>query len=126
MNELFDGVWKDKQSMAINNCSARSGQSITWENDDEIPTGHKTPSKNTIQIVSKGFIIPLVVPKWALGLTKRTEAVDQAMAELRAYFLEMIHRRRLSEKVEPYDLFGILLEMFSDRAGKHNIGPFHT
>ncbi|KAF9048962.1 cytochrome P450 [Panaeolus papilionaceus] len=123
MNELFEGMWKDKQSVTVDHClditlpiilfvisCAGFGQSISWENDDDIPAGHKMSFKKAMYIVSEDFFIPLVVPKWALGLTKRTEAAGQALTELRAYFLEMIHRRHLSEKVERHDLLSILLE----------------
>ncbi|PPQ66862.1 hypothetical protein CVT24_008570 [Panaeolus cyanescens] len=86
------------------------GQSISWTDDDDIPEGHTMSFKDTMQIMSKDFIIPIAIPKWALGITKRTRKAGQALVELKKYMSEMIHGRLHSEKVERADLFSLLLE----------------
>ncbi|KAF9048942.1 cytochrome P450 [Panaeolus papilionaceus] len=123
MNELFDEEWKGQQSVTVDHClditlpitlfvisCAGFGQNISWGNDGDVAAGHKLSFKETMQIMSKDFFIPIVVPKWASGITKRTQLAAQALVELRSYLLEMIHRRLHSEKVERNDLFSILLE----------------
>lgn len=59
------------------------GQNISWGNDGDVAAGHKLSFKETMQIMSKDFFIPIVVPKWASGITKRTQLAAQALVELR-------------------------------------------
>ncbi|KAF9048946.1 cytochrome P450 [Panaeolus papilionaceus] len=123
MHGLFDEVWKDSKSITVDHCldislsialftigSAGFGRKISWKEDDIIPSGHNMSFKAAVQIISEDFLLPLIVPKWALGITKRTKAAGQALVEMRKYMTEMIHQRRHSEKVERNDLFSILLE----------------
>ncbi|KAF9048947.1 614/534 cytochrome P450 [Panaeolus papilionaceus] len=123
MNELFEGEWKGQQSITVDHClnithpialfvisCAAFGQNISWGNDRSLPLGHKLSFKQAIRIMSEDFFIPLIVPKWALGLTKRTETAGRALDELRQYLFEMIHCRLHTDKVERHDLFSMLLE----------------
>ncbi|PPR04816.1 hypothetical protein CVT24_007076 [Panaeolus cyanescens] len=130
MDGLFNDVWKDQHTITYDHCldltlpialfiigSAGFGRTISWVEDDAIPPGHQMSFKEAFSIISKDFLIPLILPKWAMGITKRSAAAGQALIELRKYMFEMIQQRRTSDKVERNDLFSILLEENSENMG---------
>ena len=47
-----------------------------------IPPGHTMTFKDALHIATKDFILKLVVPKWALGLTPRLRKVKLGFEEL--------------------------------------------
>ncbi|PPQ76825.1 hypothetical protein CVT24_010969 [Panaeolus cyanescens] len=123
VNELFSDVWGDKDVITVNRCldltlpitlfvisSAGFGQKISWSDDGAIPKGHSMSFKETMDIMSKDFMIPLALPKWALGVTKRTRNAGKALVELKKYISEMIHERIHSDQAEKADLFSMLLK----------------
>ncbi|KAF9054629.1 cytochrome P450 [Panaeolus papilionaceus] len=127
MNSLFNEVWKDKSSISVDHCVditlpialfvigvAGFGRRVSWEDDDAIPTGHTMTFKDALHIQSTDFFIPLILPQWAMGITKRTRAAGQAVEELKKYMAEMIQQRLQDDKVERHDLFSSLLAANSE------------
>ncbi|PPR07141.1 hypothetical protein CVT24_010512 [Panaeolus cyanescens] len=90
--------------------AAGFGRSISWADNGAIPEGHSMSFKQAVNIMSKDFLIPVVMPKWMMGITNRTKAAGDALIEIRKYMSEMIQERLHSEKVQRNDLFSSLLE----------------
>lgn len=59
------------------------GRRVSWEDDDTIPAGHTMTFKGALHVQSKDFYIPLILPKWAMGITKRTRAAGRSVEELK-------------------------------------------
>ena len=53
-----------------------------------VPPGHVMSFKEALQIATKDFIIKLLVPGWALGLTARLRKVKVGFEELRVRHLK--------------------------------------
>ena len=59
------------------------GRSVSWKEDDTvIPPGHTMTYKDALQVTTNEFILKLVVPSWALGLTPRLRRVKLGFEEL--------------------------------------------
>ena len=60
------------------------GRSVSWKEDADtvIPPGHSMTYHDALHIVASDFIIKLIVPSWALGLTARMRKVKLAFEEL--------------------------------------------
>ncbi|KAF9054616.1 cytochrome P450 [Panaeolus papilionaceus] len=127
INSLFNEVWKDRSSITVDHCVditlpialfvigvAGFGRRVSWEDDDTIPAGHAMTFKGALHVQSKDFYIPMILPKWAMGITKRTCAAGRSVEELKKYMAEMIEQRLQDEKIERHDLFSSLLEANSE------------
>ncbi|EGO29677.1 hypothetical protein SERLADRAFT_433647 [Serpula lacrymans var. lacrymans S7.9] len=128
MLDLFDHAWAGKDEITIDHGvdltlpialfvigAAGFGRSISWQEDEIIPPGHKMTFKDSLHTVTTNLIIKLVVPKWAYGLSKRLERVGLAFDELERYLYEMIQSRKNGEaKEERHDLFNSLLAANDD------------
>lgn len=56
---------------------------MSWKEDDTvIPPGHTMTYKDALQVTTNEFILKLVVPSWALGLTPRLRRVKLGFEEL--------------------------------------------
>jgi hypothetical protein len=58
------------------------GRRISWKDDPVIPSGHQTTFKQALYGASSDFLIKLLVPDWALGLTQRLRDTRLAFNEL--------------------------------------------
>ncbi|KDQ10003.1 hypothetical protein BOTBODRAFT_36622 [Botryobasidium botryosum FD-172 SS1] len=81
--------------------AAGFGRPIPWRGDvglgaqdGAIPVGHPMSYQEAIETVCKGIFTKLLVPSWAMGLTKRWKKVAMAFDELGKYMSEMIESRR--------------------------------
>ncbi|KAF8811211.1 cytochrome P450 [Phlegmacium glaucopus] len=132
MQSLFNDLWKDQDIISVDHClditlpialfvigSAGFGRSVSWKEEDTIiPPGHTMSYKEALHVVTTDFIIKLLAPSWALGLTARLQKVKLAFEELHTYVAEMIRERESAvEKTERHDLFSSLLQANDDDFG---------
>ncbi|KAI0279053.1 cytochrome P450 [Russula aff. rugulosa BPL654] len=131
MMDLFDNVWGDRSEVVVDHCVdvtlpialfvisvAGFGRRVTWTSDTVVPPGHQMTFKDALHILSTNLVLKIVVPDWAINLTKQTRKVGLAFTELKKYMLEMVEARRDVDKVEErYDLFSGLLDATQDETG---------
>ncbi|KAJ6462196.1 cytochrome P450 [Mycena sanguinolenta] len=124
MAEMFNTQWNNADEVTIDHCLeitlpialfvigvAGFGRKVSWKEDTVIPPGYTMSFKDALHTVSTGTITKLLVPTWAMGLTKHLRHVRAAFNELDAYMFDMIKARRESDKKEErYDLFSQLLD----------------
>ena len=59
------------------------GRSVSWKEDGTIiPPGHTMTYKDALHVTTNDFILKLVIPGWALGLTPRLRKVKLGFEEL--------------------------------------------
>ena len=59
------------------------GRSVSWKEDGSIiPPGHKMTFKDALHVITNDFILKLIVPGWASGLTPRLRKVKLGFEEL--------------------------------------------
>ncbi|OJA09557.1 hypothetical protein AZE42_01135 [Rhizopogon vesiculosus] len=91
------------------------GHHISWKDDTVIPPGHQLTFKDALLTTLHDLFIKLLVPRWAMGLTKRFRRVRLAFDELQQYLTEMIQERKGSQLTEDSeDLFSSLLAANND------------
>ncbi|TDL22861.1 cytochrome P450 [Rickenella mellea] len=124
VNEMFNTIWKDKKEVVVEHCvditlplallvigTAGFGRAVSWEEDFNLPPGHKMSFKQALHFVSTGLFWKVIFPNWAMGLHKKLREVRLAFKELETYMQEMIDERRNAvKKVERFDLFTSLLD----------------
>ncbi|KAJ6474842.1 cytochrome P450 [Mycena sanguinolenta] len=124
MAEMFNTQWNNADEVTIDHCLeitlpialfvigvAGFGRKVSWKEDTVVPPGYTMSFKDALHTVSMGTITKLLVPTWAMGLTKHLRHVAAAFSQLDAYMFDMIKARRESEKKEErYDLFSQLLD----------------
>ncbi|KAF9442073.1 cytochrome P450 [Macrolepiota fuliginosa MF-IS2] len=127
MNDLFENVWGDKDIITVDHCLditlpialfvigiAGFGQKMSWKDDLVLPPGHEMTFKEALYQVSTFVVTRLLLPDWAMAMTKKTRNIALGYRELKFYMAEMIETRLKSEKAERHDLFSSLLEANSD------------
>ncbi|KAF8801152.1 cytochrome P450 [Phlegmacium glaucopus] len=113
MQSLFNDLWKDQDTISVDHCL-----DITLKEDTIIPPGHTMSYKEALLVTTNDFIIKLLVPGWALGLTARLQKVKLGFEEVQMYISEMIRERELAvEKSERNDLLSNFLEANDHDAG---------
>ncbi|OJA08389.1 hypothetical protein AZE42_00969 [Rhizopogon vesiculosus] len=86
------------------------GHHIPWKDDAVIPHGHQLTFKDALLTTSHDVFIKFLVPRWAMGFTKRFRRARLAFDELQRYLTEMIQERKGSQlKADGEDLFTSLL-----------------
>ncbi|KAK0437997.1 cytochrome P450 [Armillaria borealis] len=121
--DLIHTVWNDKDVVEVEHVINITlpialhvigitgfGRKMNWQADSIVPPGHTMSFHDTLRLVSTGLILKMVIPRWAMGLTRKWTETRIAFDELETYMLEMIRARRTSEKEERYDLFSSLLD----------------
>lgn len=73
--------------------------------------------KDALYTVTSYIIPKILLPDWAMGLTKKTRHIALGFDELKMHMVEMVETRMKSEKVERDDLFSNLLDANSDEGG---------
>ena len=59
------------------------GRSVSWKEDGTIiPPGHTMTYKDALHVVTNDFMLKLMIPGWALGLTPRLKKVKLGFEEL--------------------------------------------
>lgn len=58
------------------------GRKVSWKDDMVVPSGYTMSFKEALHTVSSSTLIKIIVPKWAMGLTKRLRHVRDAFKEL--------------------------------------------
>ncbi|KAH9485050.1 Cytochrome P450 monooxygenase 124 [Psilocybe cubensis] len=119
---LFNDVWGKRDVIEVDHCvditlpialfvigAAGFGRSISWKEDAVIPPGHSMTFKDALHVVTVEIFLKIILPDWAMGLTKRLRRARLAFEELRSYMVEMIRDRQKAEKAERHDLFSSLL-----------------
>ncbi|KAJ7340865.1 cytochrome P450 [Mycena albidolilacea] len=148
MADMFNTRWNNADEVTIDHCVeitlpialfvigvAGFGRKMSWKEDTTVPPGYTMSFKDALHTVSTGTITKLIVPTWAMGLTKHLRHVKAAFNELdvgflnfqrlliqivhhpyfQAYMFDMIKARKESErKEERYDLFSQLLDASQD------------
>ncbi|KAF7760802.1 hypothetical protein Agabi119p4_10211 [Agaricus bisporus var. burnettii] len=122
MKDLFNSGWENKKEISVDNClditlsfslyvisAAGFGHKMTWKENKAIPPGHLMSFETSLYTVSTYVLQRLLLPDWAVGLTKKTREIDLGFKELRSYMIEMIEARKNSEEVKRHDLLSNLL-----------------
>ncbi|KAG1876299.1 cytochrome P450 [Suillus subluteus] len=113
MLDLFDTMWAGQEEVVVNHSvdltfpialfvigAAGFGRPISWKKDDVIPLGHQLTFKDALRTVTQDLTLTMLVPRWAMGLTKRFRRARLAFDELHRYLTEMIHERQESKDEE--------------------------
>ncbi|KZP15280.1 cytochrome P450 [Athelia psychrophila] len=128
MEDLFANGWGSQEKISLDHAVnvtlqialsvisvAGFGRKVPWKQDESIPAGHQMTYQKSLHIVSSGVFVKILVPQWAMGLTKHTRNVELAFDEFKKYMIELIQARRTAEKREErYDLFSSLLDANDD------------
>ncbi|KAH7905463.1 cytochrome P450 [Hygrophoropsis aurantiaca] len=123
MLDLFNNAWEGQDTITYNHGvdltlpialfvigAAGFGRRISWKDDVVIPAGHQLTFKDALHSVTTNLLTKLLIPRWAMGLTKRWQHTRLAFDELQQYLLEMINERRNAEKKEErHDLLNSLI-----------------
>jgi hypothetical protein len=59
------------------------GRRVTWTSDLDVPPGHQMTFKDALHILSTNLFLKIVLPDWAMNLTKHSRKVRQAFIELK-------------------------------------------
>ncbi|KAG2144406.1 cytochrome P450 [Suillus bovinus] len=127
MLDLFDTMWAGQEEVVVNHSvdltlpialfvigAAGFGRPISWKEDAVVPLGHQLTFKDAIHTVTQDLTLALLVPRWAMGLTKRFRRARLAFDELHRYLTEMIHERQVSQQEYHHDLLSSLLSANDD------------
>ncbi|KAG1822549.1 cytochrome P450 [Suillus subaureus] len=122
MLDLFDTMWAGQEEVVVDHSvdltfpialfvigAAGFGRPISWKEDTVVTLGHQLTLKDALRTVTQDLTIKLLVPRWAMGLTKRFRRARLAFDELHQYLKEMIHERRGSQYEDNNDLLSSLL-----------------
>ncbi|KZP12182.1 cytochrome P450 [Athelia psychrophila] len=124
IEDLFENGWGSQEKISLDHAVnvtiqialsvisvAGFGRRVPWKQDKFIPAGHQMTYQESLHIVSSRVFLKIIVPQWAMGLTKHTRNVELAFSEFKEYMVELIQERRTAEKRdERYDLFSSLLD----------------
>ncbi|KAG1862036.1 cytochrome P450 [Suillus subalutaceus] len=94
MLDLFDTMWAGQEEVVVNH-----SVDLTFP-DDVIPLGHQLTFKDALRTVTQDLTLTILVPRWAMGLTKSFRRARLAFDELHRYLTEMIHERQESKDEE--------------------------
>ncbi|TCD65735.1 hypothetical protein EIP91_002264 [Steccherinum ochraceum] len=133
MNELFETVWGGKTEIESDHAllvtmpialfvisAAGFGRRMSWKEENGHSADDQLSFKDTWHDVSEGFILKVLVPKWATHFNKRVRQAHFAFDELERYIKEMIESRRNEEdKEERHDLLTSLLAANDDDSDGH-------
>ncbi|KAG1748243.1 614 534 cytochrome P450, partial [Suillus paluster] len=125
---LFDTVWAGQDEVVVDHAvdltlpiglfvigAAGFGRPISWKEDNVVPLGHQLTFKDALHTVTQDLSIKLLVPKWAMGLTRRFRHTRLAFDELHQYLTEIIQERLESQhKEDNNDLLSSLLAANDD------------
>lgn len=67
--------------------AAGFGHKMTWKENKAIPPGHLMSFETSLYTVSTYVLQRLLLPDWAVGLTKKTREIDLGFKELRVRHL---------------------------------------
>jgi hypothetical protein len=59
------------------------GRRMTWTSDLDVPPGHQMTFKDALRILSNNLFLRIILPDWAMNLTKHSRNVRQAFIELK-------------------------------------------
>ena len=65
------------------------GSRATWSSDLVIPAGHQMTFKDALHILSTNLYLKIILPNWAMYLTKHTRKVDLAFAEMKVRYFKL-------------------------------------
>jgi hypothetical protein len=54
-----------------------------------VPSGHRMTFKDALHIVSTNIALKIILPNWAMNLTKHTRKVALAFTELKVCYLKL-------------------------------------
>ena len=63
-------------------CFLGFGRRVTWSSDLIVPPSHQMTFKEALNVSSANLGLKIVVPSWAMSLTKHTRKVKLAFNEL--------------------------------------------
>ncbi|KAG1760759.1 cytochrome P450 [Suillus occidentalis] len=125
MFDLFDTMWAGQEEVVVNHSVDLTlpialelvigfGRPISWKEDAVVPLGHQLTFKDALHTVTQDLTLKFLVPRWAMGLTKRLRRARLAFDELHQYLTEMIHERQESQHGDNHDLLSSLLSANDD------------
>ena len=86
------------------------GNSTSWNEDAELPLGHKLSFTRTLEIVSRDSEYKVLFPRWALNLHPRLRETRDGYDELQTHMMELIEeRRRWSKSDDKHDILTKLI-----------------
>lgn len=129
MLDLFDTMWAGQEEVVVNHSvdltlplslfvigAASFGRPMSWKEDGVVPLGHQLNFKDALRTVAQDVIIHCLVPRWAMGLTKRLRHARLAFEELHQYLTEMIHERQgFQPEEDNHDILSSLLSANDDK-----------
>jgi hypothetical protein len=59
---------------------------VTWTSDLVVPLGHQMTFKDALHILSTNIVLKIVLPDWAMKVTKHTRKADLAFMELKVCY----------------------------------------
>ncbi|KAF9530340.1 cytochrome P450 [Crepidotus variabilis] len=124
--DMIEEIWHNGEIVHVNNFLevtlpialfvigvAGFGKRMSWE-DEEIPEDHSMTLKQALHVVTTDFIVRILLPNWALSLTRRFRLVRESFDELKQYMNEMIKERRNAPNLIRHDLFSNFIEANDD------------
>jgi len=69
------------ESRAPNNHTA-FGRDVSWKEDTSMPPGHEMSYKDALHTATTNSLLKIIVPDWAMGLTKTLRDTKQAYDEI--------------------------------------------
>ena len=58
------------------------GRRFSWLDDEAIPQGHKMSLRKAIEVATTEYVIKIMVPQWALGLTSHFRHVRDGFDDM--------------------------------------------
>src|SRR6266850_4219521 len=76
---------RSSQSSVTDSCKRIQGfgRRVTWTSDLDVPPGHQMTFKDALRILSNNLFLRIILPDWAMNLTKHSREVRQAFIELK-------------------------------------------
>ncbi|KAG1746237.1 cytochrome P450 [Suillus occidentalis] len=129
MLDLFDTMWAEQEEVVVNHSvdltlplslfvigAASFGRPMSWKEDAVVPLGHQLTFKDALRTVAQDVILQCLVPRWAMGLTKRLRRARLAFDELHQYLTELIHERQgFQPEEDNHDILSSLLSANDDK-----------
>jgi hypothetical protein len=73
---------------------------MTWTSDLVVPPDHQMTFKDALHILSTNLVLKIILPDWAMHLTKHTRKVDLSFTEIKVRYFKKPYFRLF----QPYHL----------------------
>ena len=62
------------------------GRRVTWTSDLVVPPGHQMTFKDALHILSTNLVQKIIMPDWAMNLTKHSKTIELAFKEMKVCY----------------------------------------